>query len=339
MNKLFVLMGYPGSGKSTFLKSIEMKRNDLILSSDDLREELFGFRDQTHNKELFEELYNRAESHKDEGDVYIDSTCLTKKDRMRVFNRLSKFFEPHLICILRPIDELVAVNEGRKDTSSYIPEEIFKTILGRFQLPTYEEGWKQIAYTIITDKSDLSKCIFNYEVILDCPHDNPHHSETIKEHIDFCVNYCRYHEKALELVTLSKYHDLGKFYVRNYNSEKSYHQYLGHAALSAYIYLIDAVISYLDRYNNYHDIDYNMKKLFDIMLFDDITSILTMYYLIFYHDQPYTCPTYSSLEKSLYKKSKPLIYLEDSGSYILVEMIIDLLMEFNRIDRMRDEND
>lgn len=336
MNRLFVLMGYPGCGKSFFISQIRLKPTDLVLSSDALREELFGFRDQTRNDELFTELYKRVTEHSEIGDTYIDATNLTRKDRMRIVERFKKLYELNIICFLRPIDELIEVNNQRKDTKEYIPEDIFKKILGRFQLPTYDEGWKSINFKINTTKENMEDALFDYKNIEDKPHNNPHHPETIKEHIDYCVNYCKDNDKVPILTELSAYHDLGKFFVQTYNEEKGYSQTIGHASLSAYIYLVDASIKYLVAYNKQQNIEGNtFNRTFDIYGMSNIKSILLMYYLIYYHDQPYACPDRESLLKSLSKPSKPLHFLEKEN-ILYIDLITDLLIGFNQIDRLRE---
>lgn len=335
MNKLYLLVGYPGSGKSTILKNLIKKDTDLILSSDDLREELFGFRDQTRNRELFIELYKRAEDHKDIGDVYIDSTALTRKDRLRAVERLKKYFDLNVICVLRPVDELIVTNEMRKQTKEFIPDDIFKAILGRFQMPTYDEGFDKIYFIVNSFRKDMKDIIFDYNSIVDIPHDNPHHPETIKEHINLLIKHCIDTYKADILRDLAYYHDLGKFFVKQYNPDKGFSQTIGHAALSAYIYLVDSIVYYMIEYNKQQGIEEStLDRLIDIYNMSNIGEVLQMYYLIYYHDQPYACPNHDQLVKSLSKPSKPLHAL-DKDNRISIEAFVLILEEFNKIDSLR----
>lgn len=335
MNKAYLMVGYPGSGKSTILKTLDNKDTDLILSSDSLREELYGFRDQTHNKEVFTELYKRAIDHKDVGDVYIDSTSLTRKDRLKAVENLKKYYDMNVICVLRPVDELVITNELRRNTKEFIPDNIFKRILGKFQLPTYDEGFNKIYFTINSFRDNMKDIIFDYNSIVDIPHDNPHHPETIKEHINLLIKHCINTYKADILRDLAYYHDLGKFFVKQYNEEKGYSQTIGHASLSAYIYLIDSIIHYILDYNKQQNIEGNtLDRLIDIYSMSNICDVLQMYYLIYYHDQPYACPNHDQLDKSLRKPSKPLIALEKDKK-INIEAFVVILEEFNKIDSLR----
>ena len=57
-NELNILIGIPGSGKTTFAKS-KLFENYIYLSSDEIRKELYGFENQEHNNEVFDLLHKR----------------------------------------------------------------------------------------------------------------------------------------------------------------------------------------------------------------------------------------------------------------------------------------
>jgi len=80
--KLFLLIWLPWSWKSTYIKN---KENSLILSSDEIRKELFNnINEQNFNKEVFSLLHSRTEKAILENkydNIYIDATNLSKKSR------------------------------------------------------------------------------------------------------------------------------------------------------------------------------------------------------------------------------------------------------------------
>ena len=86
MAKMIVLVGLPGSGKTTWAKQyVEKNLNTVHLSSDELRIELFGFEDQTKNHLLFRELNKRTvEALNDNKDVIYDATNLNRKKRIHL---------------------------------------------------------------------------------------------------------------------------------------------------------------------------------------------------------------------------------------------------------------
>ena len=334
-----VLMGYPGSGKTRASSNECLEFGDaLYLSSDELRVEMFGFRDQEHNKELFEELYKRAIDYSNKGNVLIDSTALTRKDRLRVIAKLGKYFNMRLVVIIRPIWEIVEENQIRKVSKpeEYIPEPIFKQILGRFQLPTYDEGWDNIVFYFNSshvgdnDSKSLIKCFYDLDKVEDIPHDNPHHQESIKEHVYYVLDKVKEESSSFVLESIAYYHDLGKFYVIQYNEEKGYSQCIGHAAVSAYIYLTDFLVKAA--------LDYVEKNDFNGS-FNDLEFLL-IYYGVYYHDYPYSFVNFEDMVHSLSKPSKPLVHLfgavDNSLVGISMREFTRMLIDFNCYDRMRE---
>lgn len=334
MYKLFVFMGYPGSGKSYISKKMASHESDLYLSSDELREELFGFRDQDHNKELFEELYRRLLEHKDVGDVYMDATNLSRKDRLRVLSQVQRKYELHLICVLRPIDEIVEVNNARQG-EEHIPDDIFKRILGKFQLPILEEGWDDIQYYFNTTKFSPVESILYYTDLPDLDHDNPHHNESLKEHLDYVTHMSLEKSNNKYVQIIAPYHDIGKYFVKTYNEEKGYSQFVGHASVSAYIYLMNNLIHHM--YENhivfgFIDNAYKVIGTYDFIL---------VYYGIYYHDLPYSLDNRKDILHSLEKPSKQIIQLyKRYCKKKTLEELADTIIEFNSIDKLREgDND
>lgn len=341
MTNAYVLMGYPGSGKSTLLSQLANPETDLCLSSDNIREELFGFRDQEHNQEVFATLYQRAIDYTGTGNIYIDATNLSRKDRAKTIEKLRKHYSLHLICVLRPITEIIEVNAQRlKDKpDAYIPDDILKHILGKFQFPTYSEGWDEIQFCYNATKLELPY-VFDYNALEDIAHDNPHHKETIKEHIDFINRTCMEQGKSPQMCEIARYHDLGKFFTKVYNKEKGYSQTMGHAAVSAYIYLVDHITYMLHMQQQFGG------KLDEQTMFS--FGFITSYYGIYYHDLPYEIhkeglskeEEINLLIKSLKKPSKGIVGMyKKFGDDIVkdpIEFLANLLYDFNQIDRMRE---
>lgn len=59
---LYYLVGLPASGKSTWAKNM-VDNDTILLSSDNLREELYGdINNQEHNGELFQEINKRVKN-------------------------------------------------------------------------------------------------------------------------------------------------------------------------------------------------------------------------------------------------------------------------------------
>lgn len=327
MNKLIVMIGYPGCGKSWLSKQLEaLEENCLRVSSDEIREELFGFRDQSHNDEVFQELHRRIHEHSSIGNCIYDATNLSVKTRKRIVNEFKDEYELEAILVVRPIRELVAVNEGRSEIER-IPSSALKRMFGTFEIPTYVEGWGHIQTFLNITSSNESFCRTDIEKLSDQEHDNPHHKETIKEHIYKCIEYAKEHYgEHSDVYQIACYHDIGKFFVRSFNQEKGYSQYIGHANLSAYIFLTNILITYskvcADVENNIYT-KYLMTN----------PSFWVVYFGIFYHDRFYAFDNdVEAVKHNLTKPSKSISYwLQDNNMYD-VDSFVEILNNFHEID-------
>lgn len=90
MRNLFVLMGVPGSGKSTFAEALlDIRSNIEHVSSDEIRKEFFEYKD--NHKEIFKIMHQRTlECLKNGKDVIYDSTNLERKYRLELYKKAKK---------------------------------------------------------------------------------------------------------------------------------------------------------------------------------------------------------------------------------------------------------
>ena len=92
--KLEILIGLPGSGKSTYYKEeCKSNSNSVYLSSDKICEELYGNESiQGNPVEVFTLMQSRAiEALKSGRDVFYDATNLTRKDRAGILIATPKY--------------------------------------------------------------------------------------------------------------------------------------------------------------------------------------------------------------------------------------------------------
>lgn len=102
MPTMYLMVGVPGSGKSTIAQSIvSYLPRTRLLSSDEYRAIHFGdVNDQTHNREVFSLLQSAAIEALCKGEnVVIDATNLTKKSR-RTFLELREFVEFDVVAVV-----------------------------------------------------------------------------------------------------------------------------------------------------------------------------------------------------------------------------------------------
>lgn len=131
--RVIVMMGIPGSGKSTHAK--KMLATDQIhnvICPDDIREELTGdAANQNRNQEVFEIAHERLRSalERDEG-VVFDATNLTYKAQDAIRNVCEPFnatMELHIMCV--PYEVCVERNKAR---DRVVPEHAMERMTKQF---------------------------------------------------------------------------------------------------------------------------------------------------------------------------------------------------------------
>ena len=91
MNKLFIMIGIPGSGKSTFAKQYLQDDDTLYISRDDIRYSLLKEGDKYFKKE--DEVFRKFGASIQDGlkkgyNVIADATHLTPQARLKLINRV-----------------------------------------------------------------------------------------------------------------------------------------------------------------------------------------------------------------------------------------------------------
>ena len=217
---LILLVGIPGSGKTTYAKNyIERNANTIHLSSDAIRNELYGDENiQGNPGDVFSLMQKRAIEALNNGcDVLYDATNVTRKDRASIIGICPKFAKIEYHIIWASIEECIKRDANRERT---VGKEVIDRMLKRFQAVYYDEGIDEIQI--------IKPCNFDEDQYRDdcvdamlIPHDNPHHSLDVGEH---CCEACRYlidkgiQNKDLLKATLE--HDVGKPYTKAFIDSK-----------------------------------------------------------------------------------------------------------------------
>ncbi len=151
MNKLILMVGAPGSGKSTWSsKYLTNNPHTVILSSDKFRA-IFGKdeNDQSVTGRVFSHIKIETDEYLKKGnDVIIDATNVDKKSR-KDWVYLAKKHNAKLIAyiFLMDRDTLVKRNQERGNRGGRnVPPEIIDLLLSRYVPPTKEEGFDEINF-------------------------------------------------------------------------------------------------------------------------------------------------------------------------------------------------
>ncbi len=139
--RLFVLVGLPGSGKTTWLE----RNGKASLSSDALRAQLTGdAANQNQNSLVFANLRQMVRERLEAGcdETWIDSTALTPRER-RVWIRLARPYGCPVEAVFfdTPLDVCLARNEARERK---VPAAAMERMAKRMVRPQVEEGLNQV---------------------------------------------------------------------------------------------------------------------------------------------------------------------------------------------------
>lgn len=159
MATLYLMMGTPGSGKSTFIT--DHLNGEIWVSRDHIRfalvkedEEYFS-----KEKEVFREFVKEINTALDNGnDVFADATHLNRASRNKLLRAINPKETPiiEVIWIKTPLSECITRNDNRKGTRAFVPRSVIRRMFNQIEKPEFEEGFKTIY--IVEDGKPIKVC-------------------------------------------------------------------------------------------------------------------------------------------------------------------------------------
>ena len=248
MSRLIMLVGLAGSGKSTYAK--ENFSNCIILSSDSIREELYGDASiQGDNNKIFNILHSRAVKNLKEGkDIVYDATNLSMKRRMSFLKQINHLVDEKCCYVfITPYEECIHRQTLRERK---VPAEVIMHQLKQFQCPDFYEGWDKVELIIDDTCKKYDK---DYYKLNNFNQDNPNHSLTASEHMHKTWDYAfRQAEGDIILEVAAAHHDIGKYLTKTFVNRKGetteVAHYYGHQNVGAYLLLQKCYDKYMALY-------------------------------------------------------------------------------------------
>lgn len=143
--KLYITVGIPGSGKSTYSKEFARENNIKYLSSDELRAKFgTGEEDQSVTSKVFSYIKTEIDrSLKDKESVLIDSTAISKKNRRDFIDIAKKYDYVDVIALVFWIEKEVAKSRNKQRIRN-VPEFVIDRMYKNFEMPSKNEGFDKI---------------------------------------------------------------------------------------------------------------------------------------------------------------------------------------------------
>lgn len=243
MSHLIMLIGLPGSGKSTYAEQLQKTIEGAVYycSSDVVREELYGNAAiQGDPNKVFQVMHHRVVEHlKDNETVIYDATNVTRKNRRGIIQATEKYRDKLTgIIVWAPFEQCVGRDLQRART---VGREVVYKFLCRWQTPYYDEGFDNIYvernWNINTDTNQYENEMIKWMQVTQ--HDNPHHNaDSIYAH---CARtrhnidpFAAIREPVLS--NAARLHDIGKPITKTCTEVNNAHYY-SHEHAGGYIVL------------------------------------------------------------------------------------------------------
>lgn len=161
MNKLVVLAGVPGSGKSYFSSTIKKIKTShvYVISSDQLRKEIGGSQANLNNEELMWKIFlNLAKTYAldPDGIVILDATHINSEFRVKRNSPLKELFNETYLVVWN-LDHLVVSNQNLQRDYP-IPVEAMNKFFDKFEMPD-EVDKEFFDHIIYINNSDIAPAI------------------------------------------------------------------------------------------------------------------------------------------------------------------------------------
>ena len=144
MSTLYITVGLPGSGKSTYAKEFIKGKDIEYLSSDSLRA-VFGKseEDQTVTPLVFGHIKRKVDEFlKDGKNVMVDATSVNRKERSDYINTAKKY-GAKVVAIIFKMDRQGLIDRNKKrgeQGGRVVPDFVIDKMLAKYEEPSFDEG-------------------------------------------------------------------------------------------------------------------------------------------------------------------------------------------------------
>lgn len=163
MSKLIMMVGIPGSGKSTYAKA-HLALDDIYISRDEIRFDILQDGEEYFSREgeVFKIFaYEAGRNLRMDKTVWVDATNLNKTSRAKLLNAIERYAiaDSLEVSYLDVSLETALARNNQRTGRALVPEDAISNMYHKLVPPTYEEfedrGYKSVAiYTIEENKEE-----------------------------------------------------------------------------------------------------------------------------------------------------------------------------------------
>lgn len=150
MAKVYVLVGVPGSGKSTWVDSQDWTKDCVYVSTDLYVEKFARKMGKTYN-DVFDDVMKRAihlmmrrvrKAQREGKDIIWDQTNTSVKTRANKFRILPEY--EAIAVVFKTPDATEHARRLASRPGKHIPDHVVRSMIENLVMPTEEEGFKEI---------------------------------------------------------------------------------------------------------------------------------------------------------------------------------------------------
>ena len=159
-NRLYVMVGIPGSGKSYFLANNNLVKPYKVVSRDKIRFSLVKEEEEyfSKEKEVFNKFIKEIKDGLDGGfNVYADATHINEASRTKLLRALGSSLKGIKVeaIVIKPPFDIIEQQNAQRTGREFVPLSAIRRMNYQFTMPTCEEGFNKV--WIVTNKGGVSK--------------------------------------------------------------------------------------------------------------------------------------------------------------------------------------